>query len=86
MFEQHKNIYQLAGNCDDQQNLKDILDATMVSTIKGVTYNSPNVPMTSNHPKNQVLGNHCVYSPTYLMLKRKQQKVVLELQNQNAEP
>ena len=27
-----KNIYQHAGKCDDQQNLKDILDADMVST------------------------------------------------------
>ena len=25
-------IYQHAGKCDDQQNLKDILDASMVST------------------------------------------------------
>ena len=36
--------------------------------------------------KNQVLWNHCVYSPTYLMLKIKHQNVVLELQNQNSEP
>ena len=46
MFEQHINIYQHAGKCDDQQNLKDILDAYMVSTPEGVTYNSPNVPLT----------------------------------------
>ena len=31
-FEQHKNIYQHAGKCDGQKNLKDILDAAMVST------------------------------------------------------
>ena len=36
--------------------------------------------------KNQVLGNHCVYSPTYLMLKIKQKNVVLELKNQNSDP
>ena len=47
MFEQHKKIYQHAGKCDDQQNLKDILDAVMVSTPKVVIDNSPNVPMTS---------------------------------------
>ena len=41
-----KNIYQHAGKCDDQQNLKDILDAAMVSTTEGVTDNSPNVPLT----------------------------------------
>ena len=42
-----KKIYQHAGKCDDQQNLKDIIDADMVSTPEGVTYNSPNAPMTS---------------------------------------
>ena len=41
-----ENIYQHVGKCDDQQNLKDILDAAMVSTREGVTYNSPNVPLT----------------------------------------
>ena len=41
-----KKIYQHAGKCDDQQNLKGILDAAMVSTPKGVKYNSPNMPMT----------------------------------------
>ena len=41
-----KNIYQHAGKCDDQQNIKDIIDSAMVSTTEVVTYNSPNVPMT----------------------------------------
>ena len=58
----------------------------MVSTPEDVTYDSPSFPMTSTPVKNQVLGNHCVYSPTYLMLKIKQQNVVLELQNPNADP
>ena len=42
-----KNIYQHAGNCDEQQKLMYIPDAAMVSTPYGVTDNSPNVPMTS---------------------------------------
>ena len=42
-----KNIYQHAGKCDGQQNLEDILDAAMVSTPEGVTYDNLNVPMTS---------------------------------------
>ena len=42
-----KNIYQHADKCDYQQNLKDILDADMVSNPEGVTDNSPNVPTTS---------------------------------------
>ena len=40
-----KNIYQHAGKCDDQQNLKDIIDAAILSTPEGVTDNSPNVHM-----------------------------------------
>ena len=42
-----KKIYQHACKCDDQQNLKDIIDAAIVSTPKGVTYKSHNVPLTS---------------------------------------
>ena len=37
-----KKIYQHAGKCDDQQNLKDKIDAAMVSTLEGVTDNSTN--------------------------------------------
>ena len=40
-----KKIYQHAGNCDDQHNLKDIIDAAILSTPEGVTDNSPNVHM-----------------------------------------
>ena len=42
-----KNIYQHAGKCDDQQNLKDIIDAAILSTPEGVTDNSPNVHTAS---------------------------------------
>ena len=81
-----KKIYQHAGKCDHQQNLKDVLYSDMLSNAEGVTDDSSNVPMTSTPVKNQVLLNHFVYSPTYYMLKRKQQNIVLELQNQNSEP
>ena len=46
-----KNIYQHAGKCDDQQNIKDIIYADMLSTLEGVTDNSPNLPMTSTPVK-----------------------------------
>ena len=46
-----KYIYQHAGKCDDQQNLKDIIDASMVSTTEVVTDKSTNVPMTSTTVK-----------------------------------
>ena len=42
-----KNIYQQAVKCDDQQNLKDIIEAALLSTPEGVTDNSPNMHMTS---------------------------------------
>ena len=42
-----KKIYQHAGKCDDQQNLKDIIDADIPSTPEGVTDNCHNVHMIS---------------------------------------
>ena len=47
-----RKIYQHAGKCDDQQNLKDIIDADILSTPEGVTDNIPNVHMTSKPVKN----------------------------------
>ena len=44
-------IYQHAVKCDNRQHLKDIIDADMMSNTEGVTYNSPNVPMTSTPVK-----------------------------------
>ena len=46
-----KNIYQHAGKCEDQQNLKDIIDSAMLLTLEGVTYVSPNVLMESTPVK-----------------------------------
>ena len=46
-----KNIYQHAGKCDDQQNLKDIIDPAVLSTPEVVTDNSPNVHMISKPVK-----------------------------------
>ena len=41
-----KKIYQHAGNCNDQKNLKDILEASILYTPEGFTDNSPNMHMT----------------------------------------
>ena len=46
-----KKIYQHAGNFDDHLNLKDIMDAAMVSTPEDVTDDSPSFPMTSTPVK-----------------------------------
>ena len=43
-----KKIYQHSGKCDDQQNLKDIIEAALLSTPEVFIYNSPNVHMTSS--------------------------------------
>ena len=51
MYEQHKKIYQHAGKCDDQQNLKDILEADLLSTQEGFTDNSHIVHMKSTPVK-----------------------------------
>ena len=40
-------IYQRAGKCDDEQNIKDILDTAMVSTPEVVTYVSPIIHKTT---------------------------------------
>ena len=41
----------------------------MVYTTEEVTYVSPSLHITQTTVK-KVIGNHCVYSSTYLMLKR----------------
>ena len=78
-----KKIYKHAGKCDDQQNLKDIIDAAILSTPEGVTDNSPNVHMSSTPVKKPSARNHCVYSQTYWMFNLKHTNVVLWLQNTN---
>ena len=47
----NKNIYQHAGKCDNHQNLKDIIDAAILSTTQGVIYDIHNVSMTSTPVK-----------------------------------
>ena len=46
-----KKIYQHAGKCDYQQNLKDVLEAALLSTPEGVTDNIHNMPMPSTPVK-----------------------------------
>ena len=42
-----KKIYQNSVKCDDQQNLKYIIDAARLSSTEGVTDDSCNTPITS---------------------------------------
>ena len=50
------SVYYTGINIDDKQNLKDVLYAAMVLTPEGVTYDSPNVPMTSTPVKKPSAG------------------------------
>ena len=58
-------IYKHAGKCYDQQNIKEILDAAMVSSPEGVIDNSPNVPMTSTPAKKTSASTSlCLFTKT----------------------
>ena len=46
-----KKIYQHAGKCNAQQNLKDVLEAAILSTPEGFIDNIHNVPLTSTPVK-----------------------------------
>ena len=46
-----KNLYKQACKCDNQQQLKDILEADMVSNSEGFTNNGPISPRTSTTVK-----------------------------------
>ena len=48
-----KNIYQNSGKCDDQQNLKYILDGHMVSTPEDVTDVSTSLRITQKSKKSK---------------------------------
>ena len=50
-FLEISKIYKQAGKCDYQQQLKDIIEAAMVSTPEGLTIDSPISPMTSSPVK-----------------------------------
>ena len=81
-----KNVYQHAGKCDDQQNLKDIIDAAVLSTPEGVTDNSPNVHMTSTRVKKPSARKSLCLFTNILDVNLKQPNVDLWLQNPDANP
>ena len=77
-----KKIYQHAGKCDDQQNLKDIIDAAILSTPEGVNDNSPNVHMASKPVKKLSVRK----SQTYWILNLQQRNFVFFQENPDAKP
>ena len=81
-----KKIYQHAGKCDDQQNLKDILETAPLSTPEGVIDNSPNVHITSSPVKKQSARKSLCLFTNILDVKPTTANVVLLQQNPDAKP
>ena len=78
-----RKIYQHAGKCDDQQKLKDIIDDFILSTLEGVTDNSPNVYMTSTpFKKPSAMKLLCLFTNIYWLLNLQRPNVVLWLKIQ----
>ena len=50
-LENTEKLYKQAGKCDDQQQIKVVIEAAMVYTPEGFTNNSPISPMTSTPTK-----------------------------------
>ena len=81
-----RKIYQHAHDCDDQLNLKDIIDAAMVSTPEGFIYKSPNVPLISTSVKKPSAGKSLCLLTNILDVKLKTAKCRIVAENTNAEP
>ena len=81
-----KKIYQHAGKCDDQQNLKDIIDAAILSTPEGVIDNSPNVHMPSTPVKKPTSSKSLCLLTNILDIKPKTAKRRFVAQNPDAKP
>ena len=69
-----KNIHQHAGKCDDQKNLKDILDANMVSTPEEIKNYSPIFNMTKTTVKKPSARKSLCLFTNILSVKKKTAK------------
>ena len=81
-----KKIYQHAGKCDDQQNLKYILVAALLSTPEGFTDISPNVHMQLTPVKKPSVRKSLCLFTNILDVKLKQKNVILLLKNPDTKP
>ena len=68
-------MYQHAGKCDDQQNLKDIIDADIPSTPEVVADNSSNLTMTSTPVEKPSASKSLCVSTNILDVKPKTAKL-----------
>ena len=66
-----KKIYQHAGKCDDQQRLRDVLDADMVTNPEEITYVSPSLCITQTTVKKPSAGKSlCLFTNIFDVKKR----------------
>ena len=79
-----KKIHQHAGKCDEQQNLKYILDAAMVYTPGGVTDVIPSLCITQTTVKKPISRKSLCLFTNIFDVKIKLLPVVLNLKNQNS--
>ena len=70
-----KKIYQHACKCEDQKNLKDILDAAMVLTPEEVIDESPHVRMISTQIKKTSASKSLCLFTNILNVKKKTAKL-----------
>ena len=69
-----KKIYQHADKCDYQQNIKDLF-LLLYYLLQRESHVTVLMCLWHQHQsRNQVLVNHCVYSPPYWMLNQKTAK------------
>ena len=73
-FNNIKYIYPYAGKCDDQQNLKDVLDADMVLTPELVIDDIPLVTMISTPVKKPSARKTLFFFTNILNVKKKTEK------------
>ena len=78
-----KKIYQHVGKCDDQKNLKYIIDTVMVSTPREVTDDSPHVLITSTSVKNPIARKSLCLFTNVLNIKKKTAKRCVGAENPN---
>ena len=69
-------MYQHAGTCDNQPNLKDIIDDSMVSTPYVVTNKILNVPMTSTPVKKPSARKSLCFFANIFDVKQKNSKTL----------
>ena len=81
-----KKIYQHAGKCDNQQNLRDILFVAMVLTPEKVTDVSLYFPMTSTPVKTPSASKSLWLFTNILNVKNKTEKLRFGAENPNADP